>query len=75
MEEKLTKRMVTRLPEGLIKESVVKAPSKISLHDRNGKLAIVLEQSNIIFNPGSTAIKIIDMDSGEIRKPNSKRFY
>ncbi len=68
------KDMVARLPEELIKESIVKAPSKISLYDRNGKLAIVLEQSNVIFNPGSTAIKIIDTDSGEIRKPNSKDF-
>ncbi len=72
MEERLTKRMVARLPEELIKESIVKAPSKISLHDRNGKLAIVLEQSNVIFNPRSTAIKITDMD--EIRKPSSKDF-
>ncbi|MGQ9468631.1 MAG: trimethylamine methyltransferase family protein [Nitrososphaerales archaeon] len=66
------KDMVAKLPEELIKESVMKAPSKISLYDRNGKLVIVLEESNLIFNPGSVAINIIDMESGEIRKPISK---
>jgi len=66
------KDMVAKLPEELIKESIMKAPSKISLYDRNGRLVIVLEESNLIFNPGSAAINIIDMESGEIRKPTSK---
>jgi trimethylamine--corrinoid protein Co-methyltransferase len=66
------KERVAKLPEDLIKESVMKAPSRISLYDRNGKLIIVLEENNLIFNPGSAAINIIDMESGEIRKPNTK---
>ncbi|MCP8316980.1 MAG: trimethylamine methyltransferase family protein, partial [archaeon] len=66
------KDMVAKLPEDTIKESIMKAPSKIPLYDRNGRLVIVLEESSLIFNPGSVAINIIDMKSGEIRKPNSK---
>lgn len=50
----------------------MKASSKISLYDRNGKLVIALEGNNLIFNPGSAAINIIDIKSGEIRKPNTK---
>jgi trimethylamine--corrinoid protein Co-methyltransferase len=66
------KEMVAKLPEELIKKSVMRAPSKISLYDRNGKLVMMLEEDNVIFNPGSAAINIIDMESGEIRKPDSK---
>ena len=68
------KDMVAKLPEQLIKESVMKAPSEISLYDRNGELVIELKKNNIIFNPGSAAIDILDMESGEIRKPTSKDF-
>ena len=66
------KDITAKLPEELVKESVMKAPSKISLYDRNGKLVIALEGNNLIFNPGSAAINIIDIKSGEIRKPNTK---
>lgn len=66
--------MVAKLSEQLIKESVMRAPSEVSLYDRNGKLVIVLRENNVIFNPGSAAINILDMESGKIRKPTSKDF-
>lgn len=66
--------MVAKLSEQLIKESVIRAPSEVSLYDRNGKLVIVLRENNVIFNPGSAAINILDMESGKIRKPTSKDF-
>ncbi|MCP8305212.1 MAG: trimethylamine methyltransferase family protein [archaeon] len=68
------REMVAKLHEKIIKECVMKAPSEVSLHDRNGKLETVLRENNIIFNPGSAAINILDVESGEIRKPTSKDF-
>ncbi len=66
------KERVAKLHEELIKESVMGTPSNISLYDRSGNLSIVLGENNLIFNPGSTAINIIDTESGEIRAPNTR---
>ncbi|MCP8322555.1 MAG: trimethylamine methyltransferase family protein [Candidatus Methylarchaceae archaeon HK02M2] len=68
------KSMVAKLSEQLIKESVMRAPSEVSLYDRNGELVIELKESNVIFNPGSAAINILDMESGEIKKPTTEDF-
>jgi len=62
-------RKVAKIPSSLIKEKLEEAPSKITLYDRDGRPALHVEKDNVYFNPGSTAINILDSETGEIRKP------
>ncbi len=56
--------------EELVKECINKAPNSIKLYDRQGKLAITMEGNNVHYDPGSTAMTILDSD-GTVREPVS----
>lgn len=60
------------IPQHLVKEALVKAPSTIKLYGRNRKHDRVLEGDKVTFNPGSSALYILDYEENEIRKPLSK---
>ncbi|MFX0205991.1 MAG: trimethylamine methyltransferase family protein [Candidatus Hodarchaeota archaeon] len=62
------------IPEDLIDKLRTYAPSEIKLFDREGKEVIKLSQDNIHFDPGSAAIFIQDLDSGNIREALSTDF-
>ncbi|MGQ9726729.1 MAG: trimethylamine methyltransferase family protein [Candidatus Bathycorpusculaceae bacterium] len=60
------------IPQHLVKEALSKAPSTIKLYGRNRKHDRILEGDKVTFNPGSSAIYILDYEENEIRKPVSK---
>jgi len=62
---------LARIPQHLVKESLVKAPSTIRLYSRDGKHDRVLERNRITYNPGSTALFILDSKTNETRRPLS----
>ncbi|MEM3697280.1 MAG: trimethylamine methyltransferase family protein [Candidatus Bathyarchaeia archaeon] len=60
------------IPQHLVKEALTKAPSTIKLYGRNRKHDRILEGDKVTFNPGSSALYILDYEENEIRKPVSK---
>ncbi|MEM3622830.1 MAG: trimethylamine methyltransferase family protein [Candidatus Bathyarchaeia archaeon] len=60
------------IPQYLVKEALSKAPSTIKLYGRNRKHDRTLEGDKVTFNPGSSALYILDYEKNEIRKPVSK---
>ncbi|MHA1973980.1 MAG: trimethylamine methyltransferase family protein, partial [Candidatus Hodarchaeales archaeon] len=62
------------IPEDLIDRCVNYAPDSIRLFDREGEEVIELSRDNIHFDPGSAAIFVQDLDSGEIREALSQDF-
>ena len=63
---------LARIPQHLIKESLVKAPSTIRLYSRDGKHDRILEGNRVTYNPGSAALFILDSDTNEPRRPLSQ---
>jgi trimethylamine--corrinoid protein Co-methyltransferase len=70
--EVIFEKKIVKINEEAIKEAIIKAPSKITIYDRNGKEALFLEENNVYYNPGSAAINILDIETNNIRKPISK---
>jgi trimethylamine--corrinoid protein Co-methyltransferase len=64
-------KKLARIPQHLVKESLVKAPSTIKLYSRDGKNDRVLEGNRVTYNPGSAALFILDSKTGEVRRPLS----
>ncbi|MEM3699675.1 MAG: trimethylamine methyltransferase family protein [Candidatus Bathyarchaeia archaeon] len=60
------------IPQHLVKEALSKAPSTIKLYGRNRKHDRILEGNKVTFNPGSSALYILDYEENEIKKPVSK---
>ena len=60
------------VPQHLVKESLVKAPSTIKLYSRDGKNDRILEGNRITYNPGSGALFILDSRTGKVRRPLSR---
>jgi trimethylamine--corrinoid protein Co-methyltransferase len=65
-------RKIARIPQHLVKESLVKVPSSIRLHSRDGKNDRILDGDNVTFNPGSSALYFLDFETKEIRRPLTK---
>ncbi len=61
------------LPD-LVEKALRSTPSTITLFNRKGERAIELSGNNICFNPGSTALNILDLETGEIRNAVTKDF-
>lgn len=60
------------IPQHLVKECLVKAPSTIKLYSRDGKNDRVLEGNRVTYNPGSAALYILDSKTNEVRRPLSR---
>ncbi len=58
-------------PRKLVEEALESAPSSITLHDRDGNPHATLEGDNVHFVPCSSALRILDRKTGEIRQPIS----
>lgn len=56
------------IPQHLINECLSTTPKKVSMSDRNGKLAMVLEKDKIYFGTGSDCVFLLDSYTGERRK-------
>jgi len=59
------------IPDDLVWRCVRSAPSAISIFSRDGEPALRLEERNVHFDPGSSAIKILDSQTLEARAAGS----
>lgn len=58
-------------PRKLVDEALAAAPSSITLHDRDGNPHATLEGDQVHFVPSSSALRILDRKTGEMREPMS----
>jgi trimethylamine--corrinoid protein Co-methyltransferase len=58
----------------VIEKALATAPSSLTLHDRDGNPSAVLEGDKTHFAPASSALRILDRRTQEIREGNSKDF-
>jgi trimethylamine--corrinoid protein Co-methyltransferase len=61
-------------PRKALEEALASAPSSLTLFDRDGSPAATLEGDNVHFVPASSALRILDRKTQEIREGNSKDF-
>lgn len=62
------------IPRDLAEAAVASAPSAVTLYDRTGSAAATLEGDRVHFVPASSALRILDRRTQEIREGNSKDF-
>jgi trimethylamine--corrinoid protein Co-methyltransferase len=60
------------IPPTLVEKALKTVPHSIQVFDRGGNLALDLQDDNIHFDPGSAALLILDPDTGEERKPETR---
>jgi trimethylamine--corrinoid protein Co-methyltransferase len=65
-------KKIARIPQHLVKEALVKAPSTIRLYSRDGKHDLLLEGNRVHYDPGSAALYLLDSVTGQIRRPVSQ---
>jgi trimethylamine--corrinoid protein Co-methyltransferase len=61
-------------PRKTLEEALASAPSSLTLHDRDGNPAATLEGDRVHFVPASSALRILDRRTGEVREGNSRDF-
>ncbi len=61
-------KQIAKISKDLVKYALEKAPSSLKLFSRDGKRSIELKENNVCFNPGSTAINVLDFDTNKVRK-------
>ena len=66
-------RRVT-FPRKSVEEAIEQAPSSLTLHDRDGNPHATLEGDRVHFVPASSALRILDRKTEEIREGNSRDF-
>src|SRR5262245_43491078 len=62
------------IPRKTAEQALATAPSSITLHDRDGNPSAVLEGDRTHFVPASSALRILDRRTQEIREGDSKDF-
>jgi trimethylamine--corrinoid protein Co-methyltransferase len=62
------------LPPGMVEKAIESAPSTVQLYDTRGEPAVQLGGDNVCFDPGSTALNILDPDTNEIRPAQTADF-
>jgi trimethylamine--corrinoid protein Co-methyltransferase len=60
---------VARIPQLLVEQALKSAPSGFALYDGDGNIAVRYEGDHVQFDPGSTAVNILDGETGQHRKP------
>jgi len=68
-----TSRRIT-FPRATVEEALAAAPSGFELHDRDGAPFARLEGDRVHFVPASSALRILDRASGEVRDAASSDF-
>jgi trimethylamine--corrinoid protein Co-methyltransferase len=61
-------------PRAVVERALSTAPSSISLYGRDGELAATLEGDRVHFVPASSALRILDHRTQEMREPSSGDF-
>ncbi len=63
-----------KFPRQVVEQALASAPHSITLFDRDGRPAAVLEGDNVHFVPASSALHILDRRTQAIREPGSADF-
>ncbi len=63
-----------KLSPEFVDRGIASAPSSIELFDREGQSHALLEKDRVHFVPASSALKILDRKTNEMRAPNSLDF-
>ncbi len=58
---------IVSIPAGLVEESIQRAPSHVTVYNRDGEPAMELGGSNVYFGMGTDLLNTWDLKSGEIR--------
>lgn len=58
-----------RIPRELVEWALARAPHSVTLYDRAGEPAVVLDGTRTHYGPGSDCLRILDHRSGELREP------
>ena len=61
-----------RIPNWLVEAAIQSAPSRITIYDRLGNVAMRLEGRRVHYGLGTDLIKTYDLDSGELRQSRLK---
>lgn len=61
-------------PRKVVEKALSDAPSSITLYNRDGESAAVLEGDNVHFVPASSALRILDRKTQEVRNPRTPDF-
>jgi trimethylamine--corrinoid protein Co-methyltransferase len=56
------------IPSGLVEAAIRSAPSRVTIYDRNGTVAMCLEGRNVYYGTGSDCPYLLDSFSGERRE-------
>ncbi len=57
-----------KISENILADALMKAPSRIPMHDRTGKLTMPLELGKVYFGTGSDTIFTLDVETGKRRQ-------
>ncbi|UCC87236.1 MAG: trimethylamine methyltransferase family protein [Anaerolineales bacterium] len=60
---------VARIPQSLVEKALETAPSEFALYDGDGSIAVRYGGDHVQFDPGSSAVNILDGETGEHRQP------
>jgi trimethylamine--corrinoid protein Co-methyltransferase len=60
------------IPESLVERSIDTAPERFTLFDRDGEPVASVGDDQVIFDPGSAAISIYDVNERRSRKPSTR---
>jgi trimethylamine--corrinoid protein Co-methyltransferase len=60
---------IARIPEGIIQNTLESVPHEFFLYDLNGKPVVRYGGDDVHFDPGSTAVSVLDIQTGEQRSP------
>jgi trimethylamine---corrinoid protein Co-methyltransferase len=61
-------------PRASVERALATAPASVTLHDRDGNVAAVLEGDNVHFVPASSALRVLDRRTQEARTPLTPDF-
>lgn len=62
---------IVRIPEKVARAAVATAPKCFFLYDRAGRRKVIYGGNNVQFDPGSSAVHVLDPDTLEHRPPTS----
>jgi trimethylamine--corrinoid protein Co-methyltransferase len=61
-------------PRAVVERALATAPASLTLHDRDGIPAAVLQGSDVHFVPGSSALRVLDRRAQRAREPTTRDF-
>jgi len=70
--DKTSRRVM--FPRSVVERALVSAPSSLTLHDRDGQAAAMLEGDHVHFVPASSALRVLDRRTQQHREPVTSDF-